>query len=85
MGSGTSVSRCSLGSASSMGCSVLMLCLHPVLDVPPALGTALSLPPWPALLLCLALGLSPDPSGAEAAGANIPFLLLVAALLCSTV
>uniref|UniRef100_A0A8C9U460 Gamma-interferon-inducible lysosomal thiol reductase n=1 Tax=Serinus canaria TaxID=9135 RepID=A0A8C9U460_SERCA len=34
-----------------MGCSGLMLCLHPVLDVPPSLGTALSLPPWPALLL----------------------------------
>lgn len=46
---GISVSRCSLGSAGSMGCSVLMLCLHPVLDVPPAL----SLPPWPALLLAL--------------------------------
>lgn len=33
----------------------------------------------------LALGWSPDPSGAGAAGANVPFLLLVAALLCSTV
>lgn len=50
---GTSVSPCSLGSASSMGCSGLMLCLHLVLDVPPSLGTALSLPPWPALLLAL--------------------------------
>lgn len=36
-----------------MGCSVLLLCLHHVLDVPPALGTALSLPPQPALLLAL--------------------------------
>lgn len=50
---GTSVSHCSLGSAGSMGCSVLLLCLHPVLDVPPVLGTALSLPPQPALLLAL--------------------------------
>lgn len=50
---GTSVSCCSLGSAGSMGCSVLLLCLHHVLDVPPALGTALSLPPQPALLLAL--------------------------------
>lgn len=50
---GTSVSCCSLGSDGSMGCPVLMLCLHPVLDVPPVLGTALSLPPRPALLLAL--------------------------------
>lgn len=50
---GASLSCWSFGSAGSMGCSVLMLCLHPVLDVPPALGTALSLPPWPALLLAL--------------------------------
>lgn len=46
-------SRCSSGSARSMGCSVLVLCLHPVLDVPPVLGTTLSLPPQPALLLAL--------------------------------
>lgn len=50
---GTSVSCCSLGSDGSMGCSMLMLCLHPVLDVPPTLGTALSLSPQPALLLTL--------------------------------
>ena len=50
---GASVSCCSLDSAGSMGCSVLVLCLHPVLDVPPALGTTLSLPPRPALLLAL--------------------------------
>lgn len=50
---GTSVSCCSLGSDGSMGCSVLMLYLHRVLDVPPMLGTALSLSPWPALLLTL--------------------------------
>lgn len=53
MDSGTSVSPCSFGSAGPMGCSVLMLCLHPVLDVPPALG--LHCPSLPGQLCCFAL------------------------------
>lgn len=82
---GASVSHCSLDSAGSMGCSVLVLCLHPVLDVPPALGTMLSLPPRLALLLALVwagpqilleLGLLEQTSHSW---------LLVAALSCSTV
>lgn len=67
-----------------------MLCAHalpalPVLDMPSASGTVLPLLALVSSAAHLALGWSPDPFGSGIAGANIPFLLLVAALVCLTV